>query len=185
MSETAFITGNPNKAAFLKKWLEVDLPHQKIELEEIQSLNLSEIVQHKAQQAFDHVKTPVLVEDVGLQIAWMGRLPGPFVKWFLGDDMGVNKICDMIPDGQDRSATSMVSYAWFDGEKMELFEGSLHGRISDSPRSGRGFGFDPIFIPEGSEKTHSEMSDDEIISFGLRTTTVYPLLRSFFAKLDK
>jgi len=184
MSETTFITGNPNKAAFLERWLEVDMPYQKIELDEIQSLDLSEIVEHKARQAYAHMQKPVLVEDVGLRIAAMGKLPGPFIKWFI-EEMSLEEICSLIPTDKERDAISMVTYAWFDGVKMELFEGSLNGSISDSPRGDRGFGFDAIFIPNGSNKTHAEMSDDEIISFGLRTTTVFPMLRSFFDKIDK
>lgn len=61
-----FITGNADKAAYLARYLGVELDHQKIDLDEIQSTSLEEIVEHKVRQAYDRIGKPVLVEDVAL-----------------------------------------------------------------------------------------------------------------------
>lgn len=175
---TTFITGNENKAKFLAGWLGMELDCQKLELDELQSFDLHQIVEHKVRQAFSLLKTPVLVEDVSLTFNALGKLPGPFIKWFL-QELSRQQLCDLLDSFTDRSATSAISYCWFDGERLKFFDGSLSGTIPTSPRGDSGFGFDPIFVPNGSPKTHAEMNDEEIAQFGLRTTTVYPELRKF------
>jgi len=83
MSSTlTFITGNPKKAEYLSKYLSFHVSHQKIELDEIQSTDLMVIVEHKVRQAYDRVKSPILVEDVSLVFEDFGKLPGPFIKFF-------------------------------------------------------------------------------------------------------
>ncbi len=66
MAHITFITGNQNKADYLSKFLDISLAHCKIDLDEIQSLSLSEIVEHKVKQAYSIIKKPVLVEDTSL-----------------------------------------------------------------------------------------------------------------------
>ena len=68
-----FITSNQNKADYLAKALGINLEHQKIELDEIQSTNSLEIVEHKARQAYDIIQKPVLVEDVSLAAKGIGK----------------------------------------------------------------------------------------------------------------
>lgn len=184
MKDTVFITGNAKKAALLAKWLEVTLEHQKLELDELQSLSLHEIVEHKARQAYGKIKKPVLVEDVGLTFHALGGLPGPFIKWFL-QELDLQQICNLLNDYGDRSAHSAVCYGWFDGQRMEFFDGELRGSIAESPRGRNGFGFDPIFVPDGSQKTHAEMDEAETERFSLRTTTVYPMLQDFLTSREK
>jgi len=54
----------------------------KIDLDELQSLDLRVIVEHKVRQAYEKVGGPVLVEDVSLEFLALGRIPGPFIKFF-------------------------------------------------------------------------------------------------------
>ena len=82
MIDVTFITGNQAKADFLAKHLGYPIKHKKLDLDEIQSLNLKEIAEHKARQAYGEIKSPVLIEDAGLFIKALGGLPGPFIKWF-------------------------------------------------------------------------------------------------------
>ena len=173
-----FVTGNSHKAAFLAEHLGVKLPHRKLELDELQSLDLHEIAEHKARQAYEKLGQPVLIEDVSLELAALGGLPGTFIKWFI-ERMPLADICTMI--GEDRGATAKVSYCLFDGKTPTFFDGEMQGVIATEPSGKRGFGFDPIFIPKGTTKTWGEMSDDEVQKFGLRTTTVFPTLRKFFS----
>ncbi|MEJ0072930.1 MAG: hypothetical protein WDN27_02475 [Candidatus Saccharibacteria bacterium] len=60
MNGLTFITGNQHKADFLAKWLGMELTHQKLELDELQSLDLHEIVEHKVRQAYDALQAPRL-----------------------------------------------------------------------------------------------------------------------------
>ncbi len=130
------------------------------------------------------VGQPVLVEDVALSFTELGKLPGPYIKWFL-QELSLEKICELAGTNS-RAATASVCFCYFDGTTPVFFDGSVDGTIAAAPHGNEGFGFDPIFIPAGSNKTWGEMNDDEIEQFGLRTTTVYPALREYFAApLDK
>ena len=179
-----FITGNQSKADFLAKYLDFPVEHRKIDLDEIQSLELSQIAEHKARQAYDAIGSPVLVEDVGLVFEGLGNLPGPFIKWF-EIELGLQKICKLVDSLPTQRATAKICYVYFDGRKIEIFNGEISGVIPEQPRGERGFGFDSIFIPNGSSKTLAEMDEIEISKYSLRTTTVYPQLKNFLASLDK
>ena len=83
MKDVTFITGNQNKADYLSRLLDFPLKHVKIDLNEIQSLDLNEVVDYKIKQAYKKVKSPIIVEDVSLKFAAFGRLPGTFIKFSL------------------------------------------------------------------------------------------------------
>jgi non-canonical purine NTP pyrophosphatase (RdgB/HAM1 family) len=155
-----FITGNPSKAKQLSLHLNLLVHHRKVDLPEIQSLDLLEIVTHKTRAAYELVKTPVLVEDTSLTFHALGKLPGPLIKWFLTelDNDGLAKILNGYTD---RSAKAEVLFGLYDGNIMRTFSGSINGTIADTPRGETGFGWDPIFIPEGYNKTWGEMDAEE------------------------
>src|SRR5688572_11256576 len=99
ISSLTFITGNPAKAEQLRRHLEYPVEHQKLDLHEIQSLDLREIVEHKAKDAFRQVGKPVLVEDTSLIFHALGRLPGPLIRWFL-EELGNPGLCKLL-DGSN------------------------------------------------------------------------------------
>lgn len=159
MKTPTFITGNKHKAAYLSSLLGIELPHQKVDLDEIQSLDLKEIVEHKVKQAYEIIKGPVLVQDVSVEFSALNGLPGPFIRFFV-DNVPFQKACDMIPK-DERSATARVVYGYYDGQEVTFFEGSLKGTIALEPRGEGGFGWDKIFIPEGYSITRAEMSPED------------------------
>ena len=177
-----FITGNRGKADFMAKFLGMPVVHQKVELDELQSMDLHKIAEHKARQAYEYLKSPVLIEDLGVFIDSLGGLPGPFIKWF-EQQIGLEGIC-RITSG-DRRAKVIITYAYFDSRKVVFFDGELEGHISNSPQGNDGFGWNPIFIPEGTSKTLAEMNDEETEQYSIRTTTVYPRIREFLFALDR
>jgi non-canonical purine NTP pyrophosphatase (RdgB/HAM1 family) len=179
-----FITGNQNKADFLAKYLGRDIPHKKLELDELQSLTLRRITEYKAKQAYEIVRGPVLVEDIGFTIAALGKLPGPFIKWFI-QEVGYDGLCRLADPDPARAAVTSVCYAYFDGRTLEFFEGELDGTVPEHPRGSDGFGWNCVFIPKGQDKTNAEMSESETERYSLRTTTVYPKLKEFLSSLDK
>ena len=75
MHSITFITGNQKKADYLAKYLGLEVLHEKVDLDELQSLDLREIVEHKVRQAYKKVGKPVIVEDVSLTFTALGRLP--------------------------------------------------------------------------------------------------------------
>jgi XTP/dITP diphosphohydrolase len=61
---------------------------------------------------------------------------------------------------RDRTAEFRCALAYFDGHRLKVFLGRKRGRISDEPR-GRGWGFDPIFVPSGSTLTYAELGEEK------------------------
>lgn len=157
MSDVTFITGNQSKADYLAKYLEHPVRHQKVDLDEIQSLDLRVIVEHKVRQAYEIVQGPVLVEDVALEFTALGKLPGTFIRFYV-DTVPLDIICRTL-DGLDRTATARALFGYYDGKEITYFEGSLPGRIADQPTGEGGYGWDKIFIPDGYEVTRAELDE--------------------------
>ncbi|MEI6478041.1 MAG: non-canonical purine NTP pyrophosphatase [bacterium] len=159
MENITFITGNTAKAEQLAFHLKAPIAHKKLDLVEIQSLDLEEVVRDKAERAYAIMQSPVLVEDTSLRFSALGRLPGPLIKWFL-TDLGNDGLAHLV-DGKDRTATAEVMFGLHDGTTCHIFTGSKKGRIAEIPRGEKGFGWDPVFIPEGHDKTWAEMTLEE------------------------
>jgi non-canonical purine NTP pyrophosphatase (RdgB/HAM1 family) len=183
MSNVTFITGNQRKADFLAKFLGYPIDHKKVELDEVQSLDFKKVAEHKVHAAYEIMKTPVLIEDMGLSFNALGKLPGTFTKWFY-DEIGLEKMCRLLDNYQDKSGLAQICFAYFDGQNIEFFEGKLAGKIANHPKGSGGFGFDPIFIPDGQNKALAEMNDEETEKFSLRTTTVFPKIKEFLTAID-
>jgi len=160
-----YITGNQNKADYLARMLGVTLEHHKLELDEIQSADPKEVIEHKVKQAYELLKRPVLVEDTSLFFTALNGLPGPFVKFFVTAIDGQNSMCRMLDGFDDRSAYASAIYAYYDGIELRTFAGRLDGTIADMPRGGGGYGWDGVFEPEGyGGRTRAELTpaeDDE------------------------
>lgn len=181
-----FITGNAQKANYLATHLGRAINHQKFDLDELQSTSLHEIVEHKVRQAYELAGgKPVLVEDVALEFTALGGLPGPFIKFFVDADNGLEKLCRMLDGFTDRSATARCVFGYYDGVKVQLFEGSLGGSIAQHPRGDGGFGWDKIFCPEGFDgKTRAELSAEQDAAT-YQTIKPYEQLRTFLDSVDK
>lgn len=160
MKDLVFITGNQYKADYLAKWLGHPVKHHKLDLDELQTLDVHEIVAHKASQAYKLLQQPVLVEDTTLTFHVLGRLPGTLIKWFL-QELGPAGLCRLLDNLDDRRATATATFGLYDGKQLRLFEGMAKGEIAKRPR-GEGFGWNPIFIPENHSKTFAEMTDEEM-----------------------
>lgn len=160
MKKLTFITGNAGKAKYLSDYFHSPVDHIKLDLQEIQSLDLKEVVEDKAKRAYEIIKSPVLVEDVSLTFGEMKRLPGPLIKWFL-ETLENDGLCKMLNHYEDRSAFAEVYFAICDENGVRTYNGSMEGSIALEPKGEKGFGWDPIFIPKGYDKTWAEMTDDE------------------------
>ena len=153
------ITGNKGKLEYFSKFIGIEFEHKNIDLDEIQSLNLREIIKHKVVQAYNKVKRPVVVEDVSLEFKSLGRLPGPFIKFFL-KELSMQDICDLLTN-KPREAIVRCAIGYYDGENIEIFEGELPGTISKYPAGEKGFGWDKFFIPDGYDITRGEMNEED------------------------
>jgi len=155
----ALVTGNEGKANEYAGLLGVEVTRISADLVEIQSLDVAEVVRQKAAAAYSQVRRPVLVDDTGLALrAWNG-LPGALVRWFL-QTVGPAGLLTMATGLTDRRATATVALGYADADGVRVFTGALDGVLTTAPRGGGGFGYDPVFQPDGSDLTLAEMSDE-------------------------
>lgn len=161
MQKITFITWNQHKADYLAKFLGYPVDHVKLDLDELQSMDLHEIVTHKAQQAYDILQKPVLINDISLGFDGLGGLPWPFIRFFV-DHTPLETVCCMV-DSCTRSAKAISVYGYCDGTQTVIIQWELLWSIAQEPAGDWGFWWDKIFIPEWYNITRAELSpeDDE------------------------
>ena len=162
-----FATGNENKVREVNAILGVRLEQISIDLFESQGIQVEEVARKKAEDAFQQVGKPVLVEDSGLEFAAWNGLPGALMKWFL-DTVGNEGILKMFAGETNRTAVAKAAIGFFDGEKVHLFVGAVPGTIAETVRGTGGFGWDPLFIPDGHDKSFAEMTESEKNTVSMR-----------------
>ena len=119
----------------------------------------------KAKAAAEASGLPAIADDSGLVVPALGGAPGIYSARWAGPAKDFRVAMARVQrelDDRDRSATfvAVLALAWPDGE-IELFRGDVAGRLVWPPRGERGFGYDPIFVPEGGTETFGEMEPAE------------------------
>lgn len=184
MKDWIFVTSSSDKASEAERILGRTLVQKRLDLPEIQSLDLEEVITQKAQLAYETLnRVPVIVEDTGLFIkAWNG-LPGPLIRWFEAS-VGLEGICTMLSGFSDRTATAKTLVAAHDGS-LRIFSGEVDGNIAGSPSEKSGFGWDRIFIPAGETRTFAEMSPHEKDAISMRRRAFERLAESLWRNTDR
>jgi len=162
-----FATGNKNKLREVNSILEKELEQIDIDLVEIQSTNVIEVVKAKAVQAYKETGKPVLVEDTGLSFTAWNNLPGALIKWFL-DEVELSEIIKMLKNFENKEAIAHTAFCFFDGNKTHIFEAKIKGSVAKETKGEEGFGWDALFIPEGSTRSFAEMSSEEKNKISMR-----------------
>lgn len=162
-----FVSSNAGKAREVAAILGFPLERLEADIPEIQALDVGEVVREKARAAFALAGRPVLVEDTGLSIAALNGLPGALVKWFLAT-VGPAGICAMLPPDAPRTAIARTAVALHDGQDITVLTGEVPGQITHAPRGDNGFGWDPIFQPDGARGTFAELTPEEKNRFSMR-----------------
>lgn len=178
MNKLFFATGNKDKAREAQQILGIPIEISEIELDEIQSLDLKKIAEHKLIQAFEKVNAPVIVDDVALKLDIWNGFPGPFVKYLHVASDGNNKLLlRMLKNEENRNATLIATIGYHDGKDLHFFTGELRITIAKEELGTNGWGLDPILIPEGSDKTYAQMSGEEKNTDSHRTRALNLLKR--------
>ena len=173
MKEIVFITGNQGKLNEVSgmipgiRGIDMDLP-------EIQALDASPIIAAKLAEAQKNHMGPCIVEDTSLYLDAMNGLPGPFIKWFI-KAIGIEGVFKLTETFESARATArtLIGYADENGT-ITFFSGSISGSVV-APRGTDGFGWDPIFQPDGSEKTFAEMTPEGKNQYSMRKIAVEEL----------
>ena len=166
LSELFFASSNEHKfqeAERILANLGMQINLFKTTLEEIQSNNLNDIAEKKAINAYDLIQKPVIIEDDGLFINTLNGFPGPYSS-YVYDTIGNKGIMDLLENSKVRDAKFVSIIAYCDSDcDVKLFESSIPGKISSVIEKG-GWGYDPIFIPDGESKTYANVSDKDKFS---------------------
>ncbi|NYZ73636.1 RdgB/HAM1 family non-canonical purine NTP pyrophosphatase [Candidatus Micrarchaeota archaeon] len=156
--EILFATGNRNKVEEAVQALKprgITVKHFPFEHNEIRSDSLEEIAREAVGVAYLKCRKPVFVEDSGLFIDSLGGFPGAYSAWTLSK-LGLAGILRLLHGVEGRSARFEACVAYHDGTQVSVFKGVCKGAISIEPRGSSGFGYDPIFVPEGRSQTFAE-----------------------------
>ncbi len=128
------------------------------------------------------VNMDVFADDTGLEIEALNGEPGVHSARFAGEakdsDANIDKVLALLGSETDRRARFRTVIAFVTDGGEFLFEGSVEGKIINEKRGNEGFGYDPVFVPEGEDKTFAEMplSEKNLISHRARA---FEKLRKF------
>lgn len=173
------VTGNPGKAAETERILGYRPPIEPLDLPEIQSLDLMEVLEAKAREAWRRHRSaggrsPVVVEETGLELSALNGFPGPLVKWML-EAVGAEGVARAGLALGDPGVTAVCGLAFFEGadgsqgqETLLMASGRTVGTLTLPPRGDEGFGWDPVFVPEGEALTYAELSPETKDELGHR-----------------
>lgn len=125
---------------------------------EIQADRNSEVAAFASRQAARRAERAVLVEDAGLFVDDLEGFPGPYSAYVF-KTLGLRGVLRLLEGTRSRKASFVSALAYCEpGGDPVPFEGVVTGRVAPRPLGSKGFGFDPIFIPEGGERTFGELN---------------------------
>jgi XTP/dITP diphosphohydrolase len=127
---------------------------------EIQSDTLEEVVRNALKWLSDKVEGDFLIDDSGLFISSLGGFPGVYSS-YVYHTVSLEGILEILEGAEDRDAEFRCCFGLHWQGQDRLFQGVSPGKIIKEKRGERGFGYDPIFMPSGHERTFAEISTDE------------------------
>lgn len=156
------ISSNKDKIREAEIILNTKIKSVDIDLDELQEIDVKKVADHKALQAWNKIKKPLIVWDQSTYISCLNGFPGPFIKWFW-QQVGLKKICEIANYFDNHKITAETIIAFYDGKTIKHFSGKAYGTIPNKPRGKIGWGWDTIFIPKGHTKTYAEMKPNEVV----------------------
>jgi XTP/dITP diphosphohydrolase len=118
----------------------------------------------KSRYIFEHFKTDCFSDDSGLEVDALGAEPGVYSAHYSGSrdtETNMALVLDKLGDHPDRSARFRCIISLILDGREHFFEGTVEGTITKERSGKAGFGYDPIFKPQGFDKTFSEMTAEE------------------------
>lgn len=120
----------------------------------------------KARYVADHYHTDCFADDTGLEVEALDGAPGVYSARYAGgeghdSEANMRKLLQELEGVENRRAQFRTVFALIVDDKEHLFEGVVKGKISTVRRGTSGFGYDPVFIPEGHTESFAEMGNAE------------------------
>jgi XTP/dITP diphosphohydrolase len=167
---------NPSKLAELRRILGPALPDvEVVGLDDVKPYDevpesgatFAENALLKAREGHRHTGLPTVADDSGLAVDALNGMPGVLSARWAGshgdDEANLRLVLDQVSHVPDErlAAAFVCAVAYVDGERELLTDGRMPGRLVHAPRGSNGFGYDPIFVPSGSERTSAELTIEE------------------------
>ncbi|ARS37504.1 non-canonical purine NTP diphosphatase [Pontibacter actiniarum] len=187
MKKLCFATNNKHKLAEVSQMLEgryallsledigcnVELPEEQDTLEGNS--------RQKAEYVWQHFNVSCFADDTGLEVAALDGAPGVYSARYAGpqrsDSDNIQKLLQSLEGQQNRQARFRTSVTLIlDGQEHQ-FEGIVTGRITEDWQGDKGFGYDPVFMPDGYDRTFAQMSAEEKNAISHRGRAVQELVR--------
>lgn len=160
-----YLTTNPHKVEeanefFSKKYgFNIEIVDPNFEILEIQAKTCQEVVAFSAKYAAEKLKCGVLKSDSGLYLDALGGLPGPY-NHFFDKQIGIDKFLELMKNEKNRKARLEHCFAYCEpGKEPIVFSGGGTGIIAYEARGNRGRWHDKFYIPDGENKTLSELRE--------------------------
>ena len=116
----------------------------------------------KARYIFEKYSLPCFADDTGLEVRALNNKPGVFSARYAGDNgdskKNIMKLLTELENTEDRIARFKTVIAYINDRKILTFEGVIEGTITYQEKGAKGFGYDPVFMPVGFNKTFAEMA---------------------------
>lgn len=181
MKEIFFITSNDGKVHEAKNKLHplgYRIIKKNLGYPEIQTDSLEEVARYGVQHVQKTIDHPFILEDAGLFIDALQGFPGVYSS-YVYHTIGLDGVLSLLTDKKKRIRSavfrSVFAYAKPEGDPL-LFVGECNGMISTEKKGGKGFGYDPIFMPLSSDRTFAEMRAEEKNAFSHRGKSLEKLV---------
>lgn len=134
----------------------------------------------KARYVYRHFGLDCFADDTGLEVEALGGAPGIYSARYAGgeghdSEANMRKLLDELEGKDNRKARFRTAICLIEAGEEHLFEGIVNGEIMTTRRGGEGFGYDPIFVPEGYTETFAQMGNEEKNKISHRARAVQQL----------
>ena len=151
--------------------------------------SFEENAEKKAEQASAYADMAAFADDSGLMVDALSGAPGIYSARYAGegatDAARIAKLLDAMKGKTDRRARVVCAIAIaYRGDDVALFRGEVCGTIAEAPRGTNGFGYDPVFIPDGYDKTFGELPSEVKDSISHRAAAMVKAVKFIRAELD-
>ena len=154
------VSSNADKAREVAEFFgsSLEVTHVPLDIPELRSDDVNQIARQKADYAFNRLRTPLIVDDTSFSIDSLNGFPGPYAAYVL-HTLGNAGILKIMKHEKNRNAHFTTAIGFADTECIQVFSGTIQGRIVTASRGTGGFGYDSIFEMNG--RTLAELSIEE------------------------
>lgn len=185
MKKIVFATNNKHKLDEIRKITDGSLQilgladiHCEDEIEET-GTTLEENALLKARYVKEKYGYDCFADDTGLEVEALGGAPGVYSSRYAGEACNpadnMAKLLHELAGVKNRNARFRTVITLLIGDEMHFFEGVVNGQIIEEQRGEAGFGYDPVFVPEGKDQTFAELGNDVKNQISHRALATYQL----------